>query len=224
MKDRQTQHSGFFVTFEGIDACGKSTQAELLYKYLHSKGLKVRQLRDPGTTAISEVIRTILLDNKNAEMSAWTELLLYEAARAQMVEENIKPALAQGTIVLCDRYYDSTTAYQGYGRGLNINSVIEANQIGSLGIVPDLTFLIDVKPNIAVERKKNFNARSDRLESEGIQFQERVRKGYLQLSQNEPDRIITINGQRSIQTIHEQIKKIFNEKSKFFQDKSYEKL
>jgi len=199
---------GIFITFEGIDACGKSTQAELLYEFLRKKGMTAIRLRDPGATSISESIRHILLDNKNTAMSAWTELLLYEAARAQMVEESIRPALNAGTIVLCDRFYDSTTAYQGYARGLNLGVVNRANSIGSVGLIPDLTFFVDVDPRIAAERKIKLGEIADRMEAEGLAFQEKVRHGFRQIQKADPKRVKLIDGHQSINDIQKDIQSV----------------
>lgn len=200
--------NGLFITFEGIDASGKSTQAELLYEFLRKKGVTAIRLRDPGATPISESIRHILLDNKNSAMSSWTELLLYEAARAQMVEESIRPALQAGTIVICDRFYDSTTAYQGYARGLDLHIVHRANSIGSVGLIPDLTFFVDVDPKVAAERKMKLDETADRLEAEGLSFQEKVRHGFRQVQEAEPDRVKLIDGHRSINDIQDEIQSI----------------
>src|SRR3990172_10232598 len=198
---------GLFITFEGIDNSGKSVQVERFAGRL--KESQVGVLRDPGATAISEKIRHILLDNDNYEMSAWTELLLYEAARAQMVEQLIKPALAKQSIVVCDRFYDSTTTYQGYGRGLNLKLVKQANKIGACGLTPDLTFIIDVEPEIALQRSRKNKTKADRLESEGIQFQNRVRQGYLKIADEEKERIVVVNGHLSVEEIHKNIWEIF---------------
>jgi dTMP kinase len=202
----QEMKNGLFISFEGVDACGKSTQAELLYEFLRKKGKEVIRLRDPGATPISEAIRTILLDNRNDAMSPWAELLLYEAARAQMVDESIKPALDAGQVVLCDRFYDSTTAYQGYARGLDLTIVDQANQIGSIGLTPDVTFVIDVDPKIAVERKIKLGEPADRMEAEGFLFQEKVRGGYLKIADHNPDRVKLIDGSQSINDIQDQIR------------------
>ncbi len=200
--------SGFFITFEGIDASGKSTQAVLLHEFLRKKGATVIRLRDPGATPISESIRHILLDNKNSAMSAWTELLLYEAARAQMVEESIRPALEAGTIVICDRFYDSTTAYQGYARGLDLDIVHQANRIGSVGLEPNLTFYVDVDPTVAAERKIKLEQAADRMEAEGLSFQEKVRHGFRQIQKSEPERVKFIDGHQPIAEIQNEIQAI----------------
>jgi len=156
------------ISFEGIDQSGKSVQVKLFYERLQKENIASILLRDPGATRISERIRSILLDNDLVEMSPWTELLLYEAARAQMVEESIKPALEKNMVVVCDRFYDSSTAYQGYGRGLDLELVAAANRLGACGVVPDKTFLIDLEPEIAYQRKQNLDYEADRLEAEGI--------------------------------------------------------
>jgi len=212
MQAPQGSLGGRLITFEGIDFSGKSLQAKLLSEKLCSVGCSVLQLRDPGATPISERIRSILLDKAHLEMSPWTELLLYEAARAQMVEQTIKPALKKGEWVICDRLYDSSTAYQGYGRQLDLGLVEQANIIGACGVVPDLTFLIDLDVRVALQRRQKSKRNVDRLESEGIQFQERVRQGYLETAKEELDRIHVIAGDRSVDRIHEEIWQIVNKR------------
>ncbi|NOY58140.1 MAG: dTMP kinase [Calditrichaeota bacterium] len=207
---------GKFVTFEGIDASGKSVQAKLLYQRLQNNGVDSVLLRDPGATRISERVRDILLDNAHEEMSPWAELLLYEAARAQMVEETIFPALADGKVVICDRFYDSTTAYQGYGRSLDLNLVKQANTIGSIGLVPDLTFLIDLDPHVAIERMKKSNRANDRMESAGIELQKRVFDGYRKVAALEPERFSVISGDQEIKVIEKIIWNIFKNKFEWF--------
>ena len=201
------RRKGLFITFEGIDACGKSTQVELLYEFLRKNVAKTIRLRDPGATPISEAVRSILLDRKNSAMSPWTELLLYEAARAQMVEESIRPALEKGAVVLCDRFYDSTTAYQGYARGLDIKVVAQANRIGAVGLTPDLTLLIDVDPQIAFDRKMKLGRPTDRMEAEGFSFQEKVRAGFLKIAAQEPNRVKLLDGGQSIAKIQQQVRR-----------------
>ncbi len=193
-----------FITFEGIDFSGKSTQAVRLYNRL-AKKCACLLLRDPGATRISERIRSILLDNSHTEMGHWTELLLYEAARAQMVEETILPALKNGRIVICDRFYDSTTAYQGYGRGLDMQFVGYVNQIGSCRLTPAKTFLFDVEPRVVRARKEKSNREEDRLEAEGIEFLERVRAGYLSIAKENPDRFFLLDGGRSVSELEDKI-------------------
>ena len=178
---------GIFITLEGADGCGKSTQAELLAEVLLARGREVVRLREPGGTPISEKIRALLLDSANAEMVPEAELLLYEASRAQLVREVIEPALGRGAVVLCDRYYDSTYAYQAGGRGLDETLVRQSNVLGSCGRVPDRTLVLDIDPATAYARATAGGV--DRMEAEGLAFQERVRNAYLRLASEEPSRV-----------------------------------
>ena len=182
---------GVFITLEGADGCGKSTQAALVADALEARGREVVRLREPGSTAISEKIRALLLDPGNAEMAPECELLLYEASRAQLTRQVIEPALARGAAVLCDRYYDSTYAYQAGGRALGDNLVRRANLLGSCGIVPDRTLVLDLEPTLAYARATSGGA--DRMEAEGLAFQERVRAAYLRLAKEEPGRVRLID-------------------------------
>lgn len=186
------KRSGLFVTLEGPDGAGKSTQAALLAERLRAAGAEVVELREPGGTAISEKIRALLLDPANAEMSAECELLLYEASRAQLVRQVIGPALARGAVVLCDRYFDSTHAYQAGGRGLDDALVRRANELGSCGVVPDFTIVLDIDPEEALGRATAGGA--DRMEAEGLAFQQRVRADYLALAAAEPGRFRVVDG------------------------------
>ena len=173
---------GLFVTFEGIDGCGKTTQVTALRDSLEAKGARVIVIREPGATFIGEKIRSILLDNANSGMSSETEVLLYEAARAQIVSEVIRPALLAGKVVICDRFYDSSVAYQGYARGLPLESIDSLNQFATGGLEPDLTFLLDLPAEAALERMNVRVGSHDRLEIEGLGFMEKVRAGYLELA------------------------------------------
>ena len=202
---RTNKETGLFITFEGIDGSGKSTQAAKFAETLLNSGIEIVSVRDPGGTRVSESIRKVLLDASNIGMSSVTELLLYEAARSQLVEETIKPALAKGGIVICDRFYDSTTAYQGYARQLDMDTVAHANRIGSCGLVPDYTFYIDMKPDKALDRLTRSKAQQDRMEAEGIRFQTRVRLGYLDIAKQHPDRFMVVNGDQSVETVHKEI-------------------
>lgn len=184
---------GFFITFEGIDGSGKTTQLRLTEEYLIQKGRAVLVLREPGSTPVSEKIREILLDRRN-RLSAETELLLYEAARAALVRDVIAPALKNGLIVLCDRFYDSTTAYQGYGRGINLSLIDKLNRLAVGETHPDLTFLVDVDYSTSLRRRKKD---SDRLESESAAFFRRVRNGFLALAGKEKKRIVVLRGNGS---------------------------
>ena len=175
---------GFFVSFEGIDGSGKSTQLSLLGKMLEEQGYPVLCIREPGGTNIGEKIRSILLDKDSMEMSKETELLLFEAARAQIVREIIFPALEENKIVLCDRFFDATVAYQGYARGLHIGDIERLNLFASGNLEPDITFLLDFSSEEALKRRNNRCGEEDRVELAGKAFMEQVRDGYLQLAKN----------------------------------------
>jgi len=194
-----------FISFEGIDFSGKSTQLELLKDYLVEHNKKVEILREPGGTEISEKIRNILLDTKNLVMFAEAELLLFSASRAQLVREKILPYLQKGIYVLSDRFHDSSTAYQGYGRGVPLDIV---NQVHNLAIgetIPELTFFIDIPVGIANERrKKKSKGKLDRIELSEIEFYNRVRSGYLEIARKE-ERFKVIDGTQTIETIQNQI-------------------
>lgn len=192
---------GKFITFEGSEGSGKSTQIELAQQYLESRGKDVLFIREPGGVQISEDIRDILLDTKTKDMSDECETLLYMAARAQLVKEVIIPSLNSGRIIMCDRFLDSTVAYQGYGNGVNIEKIKSIGEFVTQGFTPDLTFLfdLDVEEGFArIDRPK------DRIEQRGLDYHNRVRKGYLEIAQNEGDRVKLIDARESkeeIQTI-----------------------
>lgn len=188
---------GLFITVEGIDGCGKSTQARLIAAALEAAGHDVLRLREPGGVKISEQIREILLDPANAEMGDVCELLLYEAARAQLVHQVIKPALAAGKTVVCDRFYDSTTAYQAFADGLDRNMVSQANELAVDGCRPDLTLVFDLPVEDALRRRSGREA-EDRLELKGLEFQERVAAGFRAVAADEPDRVKLIDAGGSI--------------------------
>jgi dTMP kinase len=195
-----------FVTFEGIDGSGKSTQLTMLRDWMEAQGKVCVVVREPGATQLSEELRSILLSNKQSIVRT-AELLLFSAARTQLVETVLKPALERGDTVLCDRYVDSTTAYQGYGRQLDHNSVMMCNSIAVQGIMPILTFFIDV-PYDEAQQRMQFqagNAEPDRMEKSGRAFFERVRQGYLAIAEQEPNRFIVVDGVRSAQEIHQEI-------------------
>src|SRR3990172_4015500 len=198
---------GILITFEGVDFSGKSLQASLLRDKLIKAGNSVIFFREPGTTLISEEIRKILLDNKNIKMTAQAELLLYSAARTQLVSEKIIPALESKKIVICDRYFDSTTAYQGYGREIDLDFVEKLNIFVTYNIKPDLTLLVDIDPEIALKRKDDGDRELDRLEKENIDFHKRVRKGYLEIANSgaEKNRFVVLDGRKSVQSIAEEI-------------------
>ncbi len=176
-----------FITFEGIEGCGKTTQARMLAVKLEERGFPTLVTREPGGAAISEQIRTIVLDNKNDGMDPMAEALLYVASRAQFVTEIVRPALAAGHTVICDRYADSTLAYQGYGRGLDIDTLRTLNTIATNGLVPDLTLLLDLPVSEGLKRRRSDGA-MNRLDNAGTLFHERVRNGYHALAKAEPQR------------------------------------
>lgn len=188
---------GLFITVEGIDGCGKSTQARLIAAAFEAAGHDVLRLREPGGAKISEQIRAILLDPANAEMGDVCELLLYEAARAQLVHQVIRPALAVGKTVVCDRFYDSTTAYQAFADGLDRNMVSQANELAVDGCRPDLTLVFDLPVEDALRRRSGREA-EDRLELKGLEFQERVAAGFRAVAADEPDRVKLIDAGESI--------------------------
>lgn len=188
-----------FITLEGIDACGKSTQARLLEAALRHAGRKVLLLREPGGVTISEKIRALLLDPANAAMSATCELLLYEAARAQLVHEMVRPALAEGTIVVCDRFYDSTTAYQSFAGGVAREAADVANALAVGETRPDLTLVFDIDPEEAARRTVARTA--DRMEAKGLAFQRRVAEGFRTIAREEPGRVHLIDASPSVDTV-----------------------
>lgn len=197
---------GVFITFEGIDGSGKTTQCKKLKTYLEESGLETVFLREPGSTKISEQIRQILLNPENTEMAWRTETILYAAARAQLVQEAILPALKSGKIVVCDRFIDSSIAYQGYGRGICIEAIKEANALAIQGIKSDITFLLDITPSESVQRiDTKRKVSKDRLENETISFYRKVSQGYLELAASEPQRIKVITGKQDESIIHQKI-------------------
>ena len=201
---------GYFITFEGIEGSGKTTQIKLLAKHLELLGYQVVMTREPGGCPISDKIRSILLDADNQNMCSLTELFLYAAARAQHVTEIIKPALESGCIVLCDRFTDATIAYQSCGRGLERNAIETLNQLACQTFYPDLTVLIDCDPDIGLMRaKKRIEAasgpREERFELEALEFHRRVRDGYLGMALQEPQRFLKIEGSGAITDIFETI-------------------
>jgi len=200
---------GIFITFEGIEGCGKSTQAKLLSKALRSFGQSVLLTREPGGPRISEEIRSILLNKEFTEMNRLTEVFLYMASRAQHTLEWIIPALQEGTIVISDRYYDSTYAYQGAAREIPEKEIETINTIATTGLKPDVTYIVDVPVVIGLDRLHNGTKAEDidRLESEDIDFHERVKTGYLELAEKEPERVVVIDGTKNVKAIHQDIMK-----------------
>jgi len=194
-----------FITFEGIDFCGKSTQVGLLRDFLLKQKKNVHLIREPGGTEISEKIREILLDKKNNAMVMETEIFLFSASRAQLVNEVIRPYLQKGYYVISDRFHDSSTAYQGFGRGLSVDAILNIHNLAIAKTIPDITFFIDIPIDIALERKRNIaHSDLDRIEVSDNTFYERVREGYLYLSQKEK-RFRVIDGTKNINQVNEQI-------------------
>jgi len=196
------------ITFEGLDCSGKSTQAKLLVEKLKVvipgiKGMNptVRFVREPGGTSISERIREILLDKDHHELTDAAELFLFSASRSQLVKEMIFPALRRGETIVCDRFSDSTTAYQGYGRGLDLQTVQAINNLTTSGTKPDLTLLIDIPVEEVERRRALMGSPNDRMEEAGRQFYERVRNGYLKIAQEERGRVVVIDGSESIENV-----------------------
>jgi len=201
---------GKFITFEGIDGSGKTTQINLLEEKLSQQGISTLILREPGGTKLSEIIRGILLDRENINLSPSAESLLFVAARAQLMAEKIKPSLERNQFVICDRYADSTIAYQGYGRGLNVKYLEELNKFATDSIQPDITIILDVDPEKAAIRMASDV--SDRLESTGIHFFLRVRKGYYEIARRYPQRCVIIDGSRPESEVFELVLKEVNNK------------
>ena len=191
-----------FITFEGIDGCGKSTQARLLLEYMNNSGVETILVREPGGTNISESIREILLHSSSSQMGDRTESLLMTASRAQLTQEVIIPNIDQGKFVIADRYSDSTLAYQGGGRNLDIEWLIELNNYATFTLLPDITFFVDIRPEEALRRK---NSDKDRIEGEGIELQTRVRKTYQILAERFNDRYVIIDGYAEKGEIHQKV-------------------
>lgn len=200
-----TKRKGLFITLEGTEGCGKSTHAKLLKQYLEDKGREVVLTMEPGGTGVGKSIRNILLD-KDASIEKNAELLLFGADRAHHVSSVIKPALAQGKIVICDRYIDSTTAYQVGGRGLPEDTVKFINNLTSDGVIPDATILFDVPPEVGLKRLKG--GTRDRFEKESLDFHEKIRKKFLEIAKAEPDRVKIVGSVDSIDSVQGKIRKI----------------
>jgi len=191
-----------FITFEGIDGCGKSTQAKLLLEYMNKSGVETVLVREPGGTNISESIREILLHSSSGQMGDRTESLLMTASRAQLTQEVIIPNMDQGKFVIADRYSDSTLAYQGGGRNLDIEWLIKLNNYATFTLLPDITFFVDIRSEEALRR---LDSNKDRIEGEGIEFQARVRKTYHELAERFNDRYVILDGYGEIDDIHQKV-------------------
>ena len=199
---------GLFITFEGVEGAGKSSQIRRLAANLEKEGVPVLVTREPGGTPISERIRELLLERRHHKMVSTTELLLYAAARSQHVAECIAPALADGQVVISDRFGDATTAYQGHGRGLDLELIHRLNRVATGGLVPDLTIVLDVPVKVGLGRARRRRRSMDRLEIENLEFHQRVREGYLAIAKEEPHRVVVINSLRNPKRVHNEIRKL----------------
>ena len=202
---------GKFITFEGCDGCGKSTQLRLLSEYLTQENKAHIFTREPGGGKISEAIRGILLNGKNSEMTDECEALLYAASRAQHLTEKVEPALAAGKLVVCDRYVDSSFAYQAYARGLGEDFISKINSFALEKYLPDVTVFIELTPEEAFARKHGADE-NDRLEQAGMAFHKKVYEGYCAMAQKNPSRFVVVNGRKTPQEIFADVKRILKEK------------
>ena len=202
---------GKFITFEGCDGCGKSTQLRLFEEYLTNAGIPHIFTREPGGGKISEAIREILLNGKNSEMTDECEALLYAASRVQHLHDRVEPALAQGKLVICDRYVDSSLAYQAYARGLGVDFITKINAYALEQYLPDLTVFIDLTPQEAFLRKHGADE-NDRLEQAGTAFHERVYEGYQKIAKENPERFVCVNGRQSPQEVFEEVLRILKKR------------
>lgn len=202
---------GKFITFEGCDGCGKSTQLKLLSNYLTEQNIPHIFTREPGGSKISEAIREILLNGKNTEMTDECEALLYAAARVQHLADRVEPALQEGKLVICDRYVDSSLAYQAYARGLGEDFIKKINAFALQNYLPDVTIFIDLTPEAAFLRKRGADE-NDRLEQAGMAFHKKVYAGYDTLAKNEPNRIARVDGNQTPNGIFENVLSILKEK------------
>jgi dTMP kinase len=199
-----------FVTFEGIEGSGKSTQAKLLYEWLLDSGRKVVLTREPGGTPAAEELREFVLKDREEDFPPFSELCLYLAARGFHVKNLIRPALLEGAIVICDRFSDSTLAYQGYGRGISVELIERMNREATEGLKPTVTFLLDLPVEVALARIKE--KRKDRLEKEELPFHERVREGFLKIAEKEPERFVLIDATKPAKEIFKTVKEKFLER------------
>ena len=201
-----------FITFEGPDGSGKTTQMDLLMPFLAVKGLDTVRTREPGGTDIGDQIRSVIMNMKNKSMHPRSEILLFCASRAQLVEELIRPSLSEGKLVLCDRYADSTLAYQGYGHGLDRDALIRLLDFATGGLKPDLTLLFDISAEAGLRRRLTNHEEWNRMDDYALQFHERVRSGYLAMAAAEPERWVVINADRTPDEIHAEVVSVLTEK------------
>jgi dTMP kinase len=196
------------ITLEGPEGSGKTTQTHLLVEHLRQEGRDVILTREPGGTPIGDQIRAILHDPANTAMHAWAEVLLYSASRAQLVAQVVRPALEAGKLVVSDRFYDSTLAYQGYGRELDQEALQEVTRLATGGLVPDLTIYLDVQPDQGLQRRLSGGEEWNRLDQEALEFHQRVRAGYLELASLEPERWVVIDAARSVEEVQREIQEV----------------
>lgn len=201
----QQRQVKMFITFEGPDGSGKTTQLKKLVPVLEAAGLDVIRTREPGGTDIGDQIRSVIMNMKNKSMHPRAEILLFCASRAQLVEELIRPSLAAGKIILCDRYADSTMAYQGYGHGLDRQILTQLLDFATGGLKPDLTLLFDIPAETGLRRRLSNHEEWNRMDDYALKFHERVRKGYLEMAAAEPDRWVVINADRDPEDIHKEV-------------------
>jgi len=201
-----------FITLEGPEGSGKTSHIKPLTEWLTAQGYKVFATREPGGTNIGEQIRNVIHDLKNTEMHPHTETLLYQAARAQIVEQVIRPKLAEGTIVISDRYYDSTIAYQGYGHQQNLDQVRALVKYATGGLTPELTILLDVDVEVGLKRKKQNNVEWNRMDAYEVEFYSRVRAGYLEMVKQEQKRWVVVDASQSWEMVQEELRKIIEAK------------
>jgi len=198
---RHVMDNVMFITFEGPEGSGKSTQIRLLAEFMRARGLSVEVVREPGGTPIGDQVRHVLHDTANTAMSPEAEVLLYSASRAQLVSQRIRPSLAAGRVVLCDRYADSTMAYQGYGRGLDLGMLAALTEIATGGLKPDLTLLLDLDVSAGLSRRRVRGEEMNRLDLEAVAFHERVREGYRLLANADPERWVRIQADRPVDVV-----------------------
>jgi dTMP kinase len=201
-----------FLTLEGPEGSGKTSQACLLVQYLRGEGYEVLLTREPGGTPIGDQIRAVLHDPDNTAMVPRAEFLLYSASRAQLVQEVIRPALAGGTLVVCDRYYDSSLAYQGYGRGLDLATLQQVTRFAIGDLVPDLTVCLDIAPEEGLQRRLLGGEEWNRLDREALEFHRRVRAGYLELAASEPGRWVVVDASRSVEEVQAEIRMLVRQR------------
>lgn len=201
-----------FITLEGPEGSGKTTQARVLHQHFRERGRAAMLVREPGGTPLGDKLRDILMFGNDLGISPRAELLLFIAARAQLVDQVIRPHLETGETVICDRYADSTLAYQGYGRALSIPEIKAINHFATGGLVPDLTLILDIPPEIGLARNQKGEPAVDRFEQESLEFHRRVRKGYLEVAKAEPNRCIVIDATRPAEQVWETIREAVERK------------